>query len=571
MTRPRSPLHRLARTLMLLAAFALPVQGLHAQAQTPAAPLRLPALGESAAEDFSVSAERRLGDEIMAEIRRDPAYLDDPLLLEYLQSLWQPLVQAARARGDIDADTGSQFAWEAFLVRDKSVNAFALPGGFVGVHLGLIAMTHTRDQLASVLAHELTHVTQRHIARSITTQQRQTLLSVAGMILALLAASRADSPDLAQAAVMGGQAAALQGQLNFSRDMEREADRIGFALLDGANFDPAGMSTMFELMDRANRFNDSNAYPYLRSHPLTLERQSEARLRLHGAAPRAQADVNELHELMSARARVLMDTSVAALRRLQELPATRSAQAASALIAGKEAQDGAQEARPGEAPRLAALYTSALASSLLREHGVAAQRLRQARALLAAGPAPSTAAARALDLLDAELRLAADDALGALQRVTTLRERGPDAAHERPLLMLQGHATLLLPAGVREAALRDVTERLQSWVALHPQDAMGWLLLGNCAEAQGQRLRALRAQAEARLLIGDLTGAIDRLAAGRQLVQSGQAGKSGADFIEASIIEARWRELQARRRALIAERGGRVDEREWAGREQSRP
>jgi predicted Zn-dependent protease len=599
-------LARAPRALMLVAALALPWQGtsVPASAQTAqrsGAPvheegaLRLPALGESAAEDFGVGVERRLGNEIMAEIRRDPAYLDDPVLLQYLQSLWQPLVVGARAGGGLVADMAAQFAWEAFLVRDKSVNAFALPGGFVGVHLGLIAMTQTRDQLASVLAHELTHVTQRHIARSIAVQQRQTLLSVAGMIVALLAASRANSPDLMQAAIMGSQAAAIQGQLNFSRDMEREADRIGFALLDGAGFDHAGMSSMFELLDRANRFNDSSAYPYLRSHPLTHERQSEARLRLHGApasaAPAAVvAAQHALHELMAARASVLMDPSVAALRRLQELPA------------------------PPKAPRLAALYASALASSLLNEHALAVQRIEQARTLLAAQASPQPELLRALALLQVETTLAAGDAAAALQQLGALRRtQGEEAAEgaagtgstpstasappnvpsnvpssaptgmgmgmnasqggwpglqrERPLLMLQAQVALRLGPSARPAALREVSERLQTWVTLQPQDATAWLLLGNCAEAQGQRLRALRAQAEARALLGDLTGALDRLRSGRALARSG----GGQDFVEASIIEARWRELQARRRALLAERGLRVGDREPGDEEPARP
>ncbi|MEN9630432.1 MAG: hypothetical protein RJA10_3660, partial [Pseudomonadota bacterium] len=173
----RTPLalHRLARALMLGAALALPLHVPVVRAHDNPQ-VRLPALGESAAEDFNVGVERRLGDQIMGEVRRDPDYLDEPVLLEYLQSLWQPLVQAARQRGDIDVDTGSQFAWEIFLVRDRSVNAFALPGGFVGVHLGLISLTATRDELASVLAHELTHVTQRHIARGIANQSRSSLL-----------------------------------------------------------------------------------------------------------------------------------------------------------------------------------------------------------------------------------------------------------------------------------------------------------------------------------------------------------------------------------------------------------
>ena len=94
-------------------------------------------------------------------------------MLEYLQSLWQPLVAQARVRGNITPDIDQRMAWEPFLVRDRSVNAFALPGGYVGVHLGLMAITATRDELASVLAHELSHVTQRHIARSIGNSKRR--------------------------------------------------------------------------------------------------------------------------------------------------------------------------------------------------------------------------------------------------------------------------------------------------------------------------------------------------------------------------------------------------------------
>ncbi|MGE4050099.1 MAG: M48 family metalloprotease, partial [Piscinibacter sp.] len=216
----------------------------------PAAPLRaqnnLPALGDAATEDFGVATERRVGEQIMREIRRDPAYLDDPLLLEYVQSLWAPLVVQSRRDGHITPDIDARFAWEAFLVRDHSVNAFALPGGYIGVHLGLIAITGSRDELASVLAHELTHVTQRHIARGIANSRRQSMISLAAMLIGLIAASRANSVDGANAAIIGGQAGMIQGQLNFSRDMEREADRIGFQLLTGAGFAPSGMASMFE-------------------------------------------------------------------------------------------------------------------------------------------------------------------------------------------------------------------------------------------------------------------------------------------------------------------------------------
>ncbi|MFY8104232.1 MAG: M48 family metalloprotease, partial [Ramlibacter sp.] len=198
------------------------------------AQVRLPALGDSASEDLPVGAERRLGEQIMREIKRDPAYLDDPVLLDYVRSLWGPLLQAARSRGDIGPDIEQAFAWNLFLVQDRSVNAFALPGGHVGVHLGLIAVTATRDELAAVLAHELSHVSQRHIARSMGSASRQGALGVAAMLLGVLIAARSSNPDAAQAAIAGGQAAMIQGQLNFSRDMEREADRIGYGVFRDA-------------------------------------------------------------------------------------------------------------------------------------------------------------------------------------------------------------------------------------------------------------------------------------------------------------------------------------------------
>ena len=129
-----------------------------AQPAAPASPaLRLPSLGESASEALPVAAERRYGEQVMLQLRRNPAWLDDPVLLEHLRSLWLPLLDAARRRGDIEPDVDGAFAWDIFLLRDRSLNAFALPGGRVGVHLGLIAAAGTPDELASVLAHELAH------------------------------------------------------------------------------------------------------------------------------------------------------------------------------------------------------------------------------------------------------------------------------------------------------------------------------------------------------------------------------------------------------------------------------
>ncbi|MFY9510758.1 MAG: M48 family metalloprotease, partial [Rubrivivax sp.] len=285
--------------------------------QAPLAQVRLPSLGEAAADEFGVGTEKRMGEQIMREIRRDPAYLDDPVLLEFLQSIWQPLLAAARANGNVEPDIERQFAWEVFLVLDRTVNAFALPGGYVGAHLGLIALTASSDELASVMAHELAHVTQRHIARGVVNSQRSSMVGLAALLVGILAAARSNSVDVANAAIMGGQAAAIQGQLNFSRDMEREADRLGYGLLGAAGFAPLGMAQMFEKMDAANRINDGGNFPYLRSHPLTVERMSESRSRALFAGPAKPAPPLR-HVLMQQRARVLMDTDPQTLRRLQD-------------------------------------------------------------------------------------------------------------------------------------------------------------------------------------------------------------------------------------------------------------
>ena len=514
------------------------------------AQVRLPALGEAAGEEFSVGTERTLGDQIMREIRRDPAYLDDPPLLDYLQRVWQPLVEAARQRGEITPDTAQQLAWEVFLVQDRSVNAFALPGGFVGVHLGLIAITSSSDELAGVLAHEMSHVTQRHIARGIVNTQRTTLLSLAGMILGVLAASRAGSSDGVQAAVVGSQAAAAQGQLNYSRDMEREADRVGFGVLSDAGYSPAGMAAMFEKLDSANRLNDSGAFPYLRSHPLTVDRISEARARIALSGAKPGADPLE-HVIMAARARVLMDSGADGLRRQQ--------------------QRVAHTIGPGSAPvsvneRLGALYAGALATLLLGDTAGADAAVNQALALLRDKPAPVPAAERAFKDLQVQVVLQRGDPAGALKLL--------DAPALQPATrwakLLRGQAALALwnsqggaaacTAPAAQActapgyqALRNSNEALQSWVSARPQDALAWGMLAQGEEALGQRLRAMRAQGEARAAVGDINGAIDRLRAAQSLVRSGGAN----DFIEASIIDARLRQLEAMRREITAElRGG---------------
>ncbi len=478
---------------------------------------RLPALGEGASDDLSVGNERRLGEQIMRDIRRDPDYLDDPVLLEYLQSVWQPLAAAARERGDIAPDLEHQFAWEAFLVRDRSVNAFALPGGYVGVHLGLIAMTSTRDELASVLAHELTHVTQRHIARGMANSARQSLIGLAGMILGMIAASRSNRVDGANAIISGSQAVAIQGQLNFSRDVEREADRIGFGVLTKAGFSPGGMAAMFEKLDQSSRLNDSGGFPYLRTHPLNAERIGEARSRMGTATPVPLASVLG-HTAAQARAKVMMDSRVDALRRWQavEAPATASV-----------------------SDKLMAAYASALASTLLRDWARADTALQLALGLVRGSPRSDAQAQREVVLLQVQSLLARGDAVRAAEALKPYA-RADGAPSSRAVMLLSAQVALALD----KAAVQRSVEELQTWTTLHPHDATVWSQLARSWEQLGHGLRSLRAEAESRIAVGDLTGGVDRLRAGQKLARSNPA----VDFIEASVIDARLREIEAQAR-----------------------
>jgi beta-barrel assembly-enhancing protease len=483
----------------------------------------LPTLGDSASEEMGVGAERRLGERIMREIRRDPDVIDDPLLAEYVRTMWLRLVASARGRGELSAEQAAHFAFETFLVRDRSINAFALPGGFVGVHLGLIAMTASEDELAAVLAHELSHVTQRHIARSLASSRRQTLLGTTALILGVLAASRSNSMEAANAAIVGGQAAMIQGQLNFSRDMEREADRVGYGVLDQAGFAAQGMSAMFDKLQQASRLNDSQQFPYLRSHPLNSERIGEARARLNAAPGTASGSVASpwSHAAMQGRARALMDPRAASLQRLAE-----------ALAGGSPAV----VASPAG---LSAVYAATLATIRLKEWGAAAQGLQRLKSALAAHPE----LASAVNHLSVELALEQGQGVEA-QLLLAQREDNSS----RHALFLAARAALVAGRGHQ-----GVAEALQGWVVAQPADAGAWQWLAQLQARQGQELAALRSSAEAQWALGDLSGAVDRLRAALR-----QARTQRAESMDAAIISARLRLLEERlRRETLEERDGR--------------
>jgi len=478
----------------------------------------LPNLGDGAS--MTPSAERRLGDRIARELYRDPDYIDDPVIMEYVQGIWTQLLAASRQRGELQSELDSAYAWQILMGKDRSVNAFALPGGYFGLHLGLVAVVGNQDELASVLAHELSHVTQRHISRLIDRQSEQAPWVLGAMILGALAASR--DPQAANALIVGGQAASAQAQLNFSRDMEREADRIGFGVLSQAGYDPQGFVSMFEKLQQASRL-DAGAFPYLRSHPLTTERMADMQLRVPPRAPGAAfATAPTLeHAMVSARARVLANGGVDALRSLQQ---ESSAQRLSGMPTAVQA---------------GVLYGAALAAVKLRDFGAATALLARLQRLCAG----DAVAAKLANLLAAEAWLAQGNAQRALKLLTD-----KNAAPQK-----EGRATLLLraQAAIQSGNAASVTQALQTRVADEPHDAAAWQWLADAYTAQGRTLGAVRAEAEASVAQLNYGAADARFKAAQDLVRKGVAA---SDHIEASIIDTRSREIRALLREQALER-----------------
>ncbi|UUZ65764.1 M48 family metalloprotease [Polaromonas sp. P1-6] len=484
----------------------------------------LPHLGDNS--ELTAAAERRLGDRIAVSIYHDPDNIDDPVLADYLQSIWQPLMAAARARGELAAELDERFAWEIFLIRDRTINAFALPGGYFGVHLGLIGTVGSSDELAAVLAHELSHVTQRHISRLMTNQSRQTPWILAAMILGALAAGK--SGDMASAAVVGGQALAAQGQLNFSRDMEREADRVGFGVMTDAGFQSRGVTAMFDKLQQGSRLNDNGAFPYLRSHPLTTERIAEAQARLQlvpAANPAKDSDADAgkarlLHAMMAARARAVAAPGVDVLR---------------TMVAEAQRRAGPAQLQPLESPASAVsatnihdagtLYGGALAAAQLRDFAGARNLLARLKPLTA----EIQRANNAVELLSIEIDLLAGAVPPSASSIDITK------ATSRADVMVRARA--LLAAG----RAKEVSERLQTWVAAHPKDASAWQLLAVAYGKQNQNVRAIRADAESRAAQLDYPAALDRLKAAQGLMRS---NPGSADYVEGSIIDTRTRQVE---------------------------
>ncbi|MDO4936966.1 MAG: M48 family metalloprotease [Sutterellaceae bacterium] len=260
----------------------------------------LPSLGTVAGADLTVLDERALGEQLMRRVRADPTYMSDPETTAYLNSLGYRLVAA----GEV-----SPYDFFFFPIRDKSLNAFALPGGFIAVHSGLIVAAQSESELAGVIGHEVGHVTQRHIARMLEQGQSSWAMTLGSILLALLAARAGGSSggDAAMGIMMGTQAAMIQKQLGYSRDAEREADRVGLESLTNAGFDPHGMEAFFERLQQNNRWYESASLAYISTHPMTSERMSDMQNRTR-LMPNVQHRDSIDFFLIQARMRVLQET-----------------------------------------------------------------------------------------------------------------------------------------------------------------------------------------------------------------------------------------------------------------------
>ena len=496
-------MHRiLMRTLAVALGCALPLAGM---APATVASQNLPSLGDTERQELSPVMERRLGEQIMRDIRRDRDFLGDAMLSEYLNNFGAILVSSRpEVRGEAIYD------YHFFAVRDPLLNAFALPGGFIGVHSALILAAQTESELASVLAHEIGHVAQRHIARMLGQQRQDALIPLASILLAALAAR--SSPDVSAALIMGGEAAAIQRQLNFSRDAEREADRIGLQILREAGFDTSGMISFFSRLQTASRNHNDSAPAFLRSHPLTTERIADIEARTRDQRYRQRADSLDFH-LIRARTRILQDDSANGLREAAQAFETQLEQKGRYQIAG-------------------AKYGLALIAYRQGDFTKAQALLQEARAATGPSAKPNVV----LTSLSIDLKLAANQAAEAVKEADAARAQFPLSRG----IAIQ-YADALLAADRTDQAVRFLRDQAQ----LYRQDQRLQDRLAKAYAAQGKQALQHLALAESYALAGSLPAALDQLSIARRA--------SDASFYDQALIDARERELRARYREELKE------------------
>ena len=501
-TRPARPAGPVARAfrrlgraglLGLALTMAMPTS-LHAQIE------RLPDLGSADSDELSGTAERRLGESVMRQLRSDGTVYDDAEMNDFINRFGSRLTGTEPARGQ---------PFLFFIVRDDSINAFALPGGFIGVHTGLLAVAGSESELASVLGHEMGHVTQHHIARMLKNQKQASMLAMAGMVLGALAIR--NNPDAGVGAIALGDSLATRSILSFSRDAEREADRIGLQVMREAGFDVNGAPTFFGRLQRQNRFNEGgDTTAYLRTHPVTAERINDLKLRIQQLAATARPPADSLEfRLVRARARAISADGVEDQNEVR-----RYFQAQLKTEGGKK--DPAN-------------WFGLANGAFIRHDAMATEHALDEAEKLIGKPHPYIA----------RLRIASQLAAG---RVTQADEGSAAAVKAFP----NARALLRQRAEVLNAAKKwdESIALLRNETRLYKSDADMWRMLGEAYMAKGERGMSHLSAAEGYLVLGYLQPAIEQLRLARN------AGD--LDFYNGSIADAKLRETEA---ALLQEQG----------------
>ena len=462
--------------------------------------IRLPDMGSPADAVLSKNDEARLGRAIMAQIRNSRAIVEDPLVNEYINDVGSRIAAHAN-NGD--------YEFTFFVVDDPSINAFALPGGYIGVHTGLIEATRNEDELAGVLGHEIAHVTQRHIARAIHAAQRQGLVSSALMLATILAGVAGADSDVVQAGMAVSQGSALQQRINFTRSNEHEADRIGINALADAGFDPYGMASFFEVMSRMQPSDMRMRLPeFLRTHPVTTDRIAEARTRAQ-TFPRIDSEDSASYGIARARIKV------------------QSFERAEQAIEFYEAQD---YARQTDVQR----YGRAVAYQRDDRHRDALQIFE--------------------DLIETDKTIIAyhigmSESLLALERYDTGTE-----AFERAIALFPRNVPLVIAYGewlIRLGRANEAHDILLDLLNNVPPTPEQVRLIARAANEAGEQAESLYYMSEYRLMTGDLPGGISMLRRALALPELKEIQRirfeARIDFIREFMTEEQLKQLQRSR------------------------
>lgn len=444
----------------------------------------LPDLGDVSATVLTPLQEQAIAEQILREVAVSDEVLQDPEIRDYLQALGNRLV----ANGP---DQRQKFNF--FVVQDNSINAFAMPGGVIGVHTGLILAANSESELASVLGHEIGHVTQRHLARMLASQKYDTLKNIAGIALALLVARA--NPQLASGAMTTASAIGVQNQLDYTREHEREADRVGLQILESGGFDVRAMPLFFSTLQRGSRFVEGSAPSFLRTHPLTSERIADVANRVE-QMPYKQ--VSDSIEFQYVRAKLRANTG--------------AVQSAIDVF-----EQNIREKRYSSE----AAEHYGLAVALLRKNSLA-QAEKEIVWLKKNAPLHAM-----IENLSARIAVAKNDPQQAAKLYMAGLKLFPDNR-----ALIYGYAEHFLAVKQVDNAVRLAKEKQ----ALYPDDAYLYDLMARGYTMQNKVLLSHQAQSEAYYRKYNLTRAIEQM----DLAVKANDG----DFYQKSIVEARLKQLQ---------------------------